>query len=71
MNTSCENCRNLPEGIEGHAGLFTHRLSGSQMQFKCRSCGALWTRTSKAGGAYAWAPSEEGQVGIAAPGRVS
>ena len=50
----CTKCRALPSGIEGHDGLFTHRMAGSQMQFKCADCGLLWTRTYAGEGAFQW-----------------
>jgi hypothetical protein len=42
--TKCQECIQGPTGIEGHQGLFVHTMSGGPMQFKCRTCGALWMR---------------------------
>jgi hypothetical protein len=42
--TKCNGCIAGPTGVEGHQDLFVHTMSAGPMQFKCRTCGALWMR---------------------------
>ena len=42
--TNCKSCIEGPKGMEGHLDLFVVTMSGGPMQFKCRTCGALWMR---------------------------
>ena len=42
--SKCQSCANGPKGVEGHVDLFVNTMGGSSMQFKCRTCHALWTR---------------------------
>lgn len=65
----CDGCTAQPTGIEGHGELFAHRMSGSRMQFKCRSCGALWHRTYTGEGAFEWTHSSGDFLGSEIPGR--
>ena len=64
----CTSCVAEPDGIEGHDDLFAYRMAGSRMQFKCRNCDALWTRSCKGEGAFDWAASSEDLPGLHAPG---
>jgi hypothetical protein len=42
--SKCKSCTQGPKGVEGHQDLFVTTMSGGPMQFRCRACGALWTR---------------------------
>jgi hypothetical protein len=55
-------------GIEGHADLFTHRMSGSVVQFKCRACNFLWNRDYTADGTFVWTASSGDFFGSNTPG---
>lgn len=58
----CDACRNGPSGIEGHPDLMVQRMSGSHLAFRCRKCGALWTRGIRIGEAHPFAWS--GPLGV-------
>ena len=64
----CTSCSARPTGIEGHEDLFTHRMAGSQMQFKCRACNRLWTRSYQGEGAFEWKLSPGEIFGSDTPG---
>ena len=53
---TCDACREGPAGIEGHPDLMVQRMSGSHLAFRCRKCGALWTRGIRIGDAtpFTW-----------------
>ena len=55
--TLCPNCRDNPEGIDGHAGL--ENLSqrgahGPSIAFRCGDCEARWSRHYVGGGIFQW-----------------
>ena len=50
----CERCRSVPAGSLGHQELFPYGMVGSQVQFKCSRCDALWSRNSGGDGAFEW-----------------
>jgi hypothetical protein len=52
----CDACTSGPRGIEGHPDLMVQKMSGSHLAFRCRKCGALWTRGIRIGdaGPFAW-----------------
>ena len=64
----CEKCSARPAGIEGHATLFTHRMTGSRVQFKCRACDLLWFRDQAADGSFEWSLSSGAFFGADMPG---
>ena len=64
----CVSCSVRPSGIEGPADLFTHRMSGSQVQFKCRACSLLWSRSYKDDGGFDWKRSPGEFFGSNMPG---
>ncbi len=66
--TKCPSCTAGPAGIEGHPDLYTHRMAGSRMQFKCRACNLLWTRTYKGEGGFEWNLSQGEIFGADTPG---
>lgn len=66
--SKCPSCAARPSGIEGHQDLFTHRMAGSQMQFKCRACSLLWTRKVKGDGGFEWIMSPGEFFGTDTPG---
>ena len=68
MEIRCTSCRSGPTGIEGHDGLFAYRMAGSRMQFKCRECDSLWTRSYKGEGGLDWSASLDELPGWEAPG---
>jgi hypothetical protein len=64
----CAGCSARPTGIEGHRDLFTHRMAGTQMQFKCRACNLLWIRGDTGEGGFEWAMSSGEFFGAGTPG---
>ena len=48
--------------------LYTHRMSGSRMQFKCRECNLLWHRNYTGAGGFEWALSPGEFFGSDIPG---
>lgn len=58
-----------PKGIEGHDDLYSHRMSGSRMLFKCRACDSLWQRDYAGEGAFVWTASPGEFLGSEVPGR--
>ena len=65
---SCADCSSGPVGIAGHDRLFSHTMTGGEMQFRCRSCGGTWLRRYGPEGAYEW-ESIEKTTGPDVPGR--
>ena len=57
----CAQCQQRPTGIDGHEDLFAHKMGGAQMQFKCRSCGHLWTRRYVGDGSFLWEQPRAGE----------
>ncbi len=43
-------------------------MAGSRMQFKCRACNLLWTRTYKGEGGFEWNLSQGEIFGADTPG---
>jgi hypothetical protein len=64
--TECAQCRRSPTGVEGHSDLFVHTMGAAQMQFKCRSCGAIWARHSPDSG-YVWTRRHVAEPGAEVP----
>lgn len=67
--SKCDKCARLPEGIEGHIDLFTYSMGGNRMQFKCGTCGCMWTRQYAGDGGFEWAESKGKPQGMDMPGR--
>ena len=65
----CERCSTSPVGIEGHEDLYTNRMSGSRVQFKCRGCSFLWVRSYTGEGKFEWTASPGEFFGSDIPGR--
>lgn len=65
----CASCIRGPVGIAGHEDLFSHTMDASQIQFKCRACGHVWTRLYKGAGVLEWAEPSGRSPGPALPGR--
>jgi hypothetical protein len=63
----CPQCQQGPLGPEGHLDLFVFRMGGGRMQFRCRTCTALWLRTPQ-DTSYRWAESREGLDAPTVPG---
>ena len=59
----CKNCLEGPKGGEGHQDLFVTTMSGGPMQFKCRTCGALWMR----GKGQVWTDAVGNEAGATLP----
>lgn len=55
----CRNCLDGPQGIEGHSELFTFKIGGGLLQFKCRACDSLWSRSYAGEGAFDWTLAAE------------
>ena len=67
----CAACEHGPAGIDGHATLYSHTMTGKQMGFLCRDCGCAWTRRYAARGGFAWSePSASEHPGMDVPGRI-
>lgn len=60
---SCSDCEAGPSGIVGHDRLYSHTMTGKEMQFACRACGRFWARSLAGSEPHAWrevnAPSGE------------
>lgn len=69
MGHLCANCARGPQGLEGHENLFSQTMDASQIQFRCRECGHLWTRLYRGGGAIEWAEPAGRFPGVPVPGR--
>jgi hypothetical protein len=65
--TKCASCTAPLTGIEGHPDLFTNRMSGSRVQFKCRACSFLWVRSYAGEGKFEWAVSPSEFIGSEVP----
>jgi len=65
---TCKGCTAGPSGIQGHDDLFTYRMAGKRLQFKCVACELLWVRDYKGGGGFEWARSTDEFAGLAPPG---
>lgn len=63
----CAKCENGVSGLVGHLDLFILRLDGATMQFKCATCGTLWTRTTNTRG-LVWCSTTPEIKGMAVPG---
>ena len=63
----CRACAAGPTGIEGHEALFVETMDRGQMQFKCRTCGALWQRRYSGQGAFEWRAMTELAKGSGVP----
>lgn len=61
--SKCPDCEKGPMGQEGHPGLLTQAMTGGQVQFKCSSCGALWSRSYAPGGRFEWTAQAAGSFG--------
>jgi hypothetical protein len=55
-------------GLVGHFDLYILRLDSKMMQFKCATCGTLWTRTAKSEESLVWSNSESEMRGLPVPG---
>ena len=64
--TKCKTCVEGPRGLEGHAELFVHKMSGGPMQFKCRTCGSLWMRRQN-GIHVEWSDAVGNEAGATVP----
>ena len=64
--SKCEKCLQGPKGPEGHQDLFVTTMSGGPMQFRCRTCGALWTRRQGPNG-MEWADTGVNETGAMVP----
>jgi hypothetical protein len=54
MNTLCAACNDGPSGIEGHAALRVDAIGNNVLTFRCASCEAHWSRTSRRSGQFVW-----------------
>jgi hypothetical protein len=63
--TKCSSCIQGPIGIAGHPDLYVATMSSGPMQFKCRSCGALWMRDSRHG--LEWTDAVGNELGSTVP----
>lgn len=59
MESHCTACKSRPSGIDGHADLRVRTLGNDMLSFKCGNCGALWSRTERRDGQFAWAAMGE------------
>jgi hypothetical protein len=64
--SKCTSCIAGPKGVEGHMDLFVFTMSGGPMQFKCRTCGALWMRR-QSGDHMKWTDAVGDELGATLP----
>lgn len=64
--SKCQSCIAGPKGVEGHLDLFVNTMSGSSMQFRCRTCGAVWMRRQGSDGT-AWTDAVGDEKGATVP----
>lgn len=64
--SKCKACIAGPKGIEGHVDLFVTTMTGGPMQFRCRTCGALWTRR-QGDKTLEWSDTLDGETGAMVP----
>ena len=67
--TKCKSCSDGPRGVEGHMDLFVNTMGAVAMQFKCRTCQALWMRR-QGGERLEWAEANGSERGYMLPRRV-
>ena len=65
--SKCPKCEAGPAGVEGHGDLFTHSMTGTIMQFRCKACGSIWLRRYASDGRFAWAAPDGEHSGVALP----
>ena len=65
----CKSCAAGPKGVEGHLDLFVSTMGGSSMQFKCQTCGSVWTRRQGAE-RQEWTDATGHELGSTLPHRV-
>lgn len=54
MNSLCAACDSGPAGIEGHQDLRVDAIGDKVLTFRCTSCEAHWSRTTRRAGQYVW-----------------
>ena len=64
----CAKCQNGATGLVGHLDLFILRLDSQRMQFKCATCGTLWTRPARSQAPIIWSSSAAEIKGMTVPG---
>ena len=62
----CVQCRRGPKGVEGHFDLFIHTMGPREMQFRCRTCAAIWVRRGSEA-CFAWEMREVAAKGTMLP----
>jgi len=65
----CADCVRGPVGVAGHDRLFSHTMNMTQMQFKCRECGAIWVRRYGDERNFIWGRPAGEHPGMDVPGR--
>jgi hypothetical protein len=68
--SKCARCTQTPQGIEGHIDLFACSMGGNRMQFRCATCGCMWSRRYSGDGGFQWSePKKQDLPGMDMPGR--
>ena len=51
----CQQCLDVPEGLEGHQFLHASNSGPShRLLFKCSNCGSVWAREYAGSGQFVW-----------------
>lgn len=64
----CAKCQNGATGLVGHFDLFIVRLDRKTLQFKCATCGTLWTRAYGRDAPPIWSSGTAEIKGMPVPG---